>query len=158
MMANRSRLESTFPELARAVEGASAAQRRDAALAASALAVEQTGLRNVAVDAALQELRSNRTVDDSRRSELHALVEELDEAYWSMQELVESGAAAGSDAVAAFRQARAAASVAFATETDARTAALEGLYEAVAAIDDVAVVARATAPALGEPEPPEVRG
>lgn len=158
ILANQSRLESLSPELARAVEDASAAQRHDAALAASALAVEQTGLRNVAVDAALQELRGNGTVDDSRRSELYALVEELDEAYWDTQELVESGSAAGSDALSAFRQARAAASVAFATETGARTAALEGLYEAVAALDDVAAVVRATASALGEPEPPEFRG
>lgn len=140
------------------MEAASETQCRVAAIAASAVAVEQTGLRDVAVDAALQELRGNRTVDESRRSELHALVEELDEAYWDTQELVGPGSAAGSDAVAAFRLARAAASVAFATETDARRDALDGLYEAVAALDDVAVVVRVAAPALGEPEPPEFRG
>jgi hypothetical protein len=71
------------------------------------------------------------------RSEVKEVVERLDEKAFDMQDQVEAGKAEYDDYVRAFRRARAVASLEYALDPDAVTAAAESCYEAVAATDDV---------------------
>lgn len=143
-----SRLETLSPGLARAVGSAGEEQCRAAAIVGAALAAERTGLTARAAAEVLDALRDRGVVDADLRSAVDALVAELDEAQWDVQDRVDAGTAGVEDHLVAFRRARAASSVAFAADADARTAALEGLYEASAAVDDLDALLSAVLPVL----------
>jgi hypothetical protein len=70
------------------------------------------------------------------REALRALVEELDEAGWDLQDQIEEGAASDDDYLRAFGQARAASALYEATGNDAHLAALEAVYEARMVVGD----------------------
>lgn len=148
MRGKTSRLETVAPALVRSLGLAGEPQRRAAALAGATLAVERTGLTNVVVLKALDTLNAGGHVDAACSAALDGLLAELDEIAWSIQDQVDSGERSYEDYLVAFQRARAAASAAFAADADASTAALEGLYEADAAIDDLDALMAAVLPTL----------
>jgi hypothetical protein len=80
---------------------------------------------------------------------MQALVDELDEAAWEIQERVHSGRLPKDEYLQAFRKARAASAVAFALEPDPRTAALEAVCEAQSAAGDLSPVSAVVLDILG---------
>jgi hypothetical protein len=89
------------------------------------------------VPALFAALGEGRVGDSSERRAVNSLVEELDDLQWNVQDRVGAGEATPGEHLEAFARARAAASAAFAAEDDARSAAMEGFYEAATAIDDL---------------------
>ncbi|TCC54257.1 hypothetical protein E0H73_39600 [Kribbella pittospori] len=134
------RLETVDPGLVAMVDGASDATRRAVAAAAVALTREWTGLNDERVLALPAAVAEGRVGDCSERRAVNSLVEELDGVQWDVQDGVDAGDATAEEHLEAFSRARAAASVAFAADDDARSAALEGLYEAAMAIDDLGML------------------
>lgn len=133
------RLDSSSPLTAERLRNAGRDAQRHAAVSAAALVARVADLGQAVVGQAL-ELLNQGALDDVPRDQLAALVEELDEIAWSIQEAEEGNAS--DDYMAAFGRARAAAAVLFAADTDAETAALEAVYEAGSvAFDDAAVEA-----------------
>lgn len=130
------RLESVAPDLTQAVQAADAGARRAAAVRAAEIAVEMSGLENATVGEVLARLRGTDGVDVASRTALVSAVAYLDEAQWDLQDLVDEGKAAPAEHLVAFRRARAASAVAFASDPDPLVAALEGIYEASAAVED----------------------
>ena len=127
------RLETLAPGLVAALRTSSATMQRAASVAACEFAVRQSGADHPAVLAGVEKLRSAGTLSSKERAVLDDVVARLDDIYLTMQ----AGATPSTceDYVKVFRQARAAASVWFAGDDCALTAALESIYEASAAID-----------------------
>lgn len=142
------RLETVDPGLVALVEGAADDRRRGAALAAAEFARARSGLSNGRVETLLRLVGSGMVGDTAERRAVEAVVESLDERQWDLQDRVDAGDAAVADYLQAFAQARAASSAAFAADPDARVAALEALYEAHAAVDDLDGLRRAVIPTL----------
>jgi len=141
-----SRLSTIAPDLAAWLERQSRERLRGAAANAARLAVERTRLTDSRLDAALTVLRDGQFGRMPEQSGVQQLVDELDAAAWDLQDKAEVGAVPYQAYSAAFRRARAAASVGFALGSDALSAALEAVYEAHAATADLdAVQAAASA-------------
>jgi hypothetical protein len=107
------------------------------------LAVQRTTLHDPRIESALEALRDNRPVDAAERSEVKRLAEELDLYALDLAEKAEVGLASKQDSSAAFRLARAADSVVSALKPYALIAAVDAVYEACFATDDLDAV-RAT--------------
>jgi hypothetical protein len=131
-------LGQVAPELVNAVRAADNNRRRRATLAACELAVDLNDLRHqtVVVDA-LRALAEGASGNTSEHAAVNQLVERLDETAWSIQERVEANQVAQEEYLTAFKQARAVAAVAFAFASNSETAALEAMYEAYHATQDV---------------------
>lgn len=114
------------------------------------LALERTGLSDQRLDRAVEALSAGRLGDGAERSAVLALVEELDEAAWDLQDRVEAGTADHADYLREFARARAAAAVGFAFDRDALVASSEGLYEAFHAVGDASSLRRAVLGALDD--------
>jgi len=142
------RLETVDARLVALVEGASDDRRRRAALAAAEFAKVRTGLRDDSVDALLSAVGRGEVGDTEEHRAVVAVVESLDARQWELQDRVDAGDAAVEEHLRAFSVARAASAAAFAADGDARVAALEALYEAHAAVDDLDALLRAVTPAL----------
>jgi hypothetical protein len=126
------------PDLVDAVRSADDERRRRAALAGCRFAVERNGLaQEPAIADALRALTAGAVGDVPERQAVRELTEQLDNAAWAIQERVEAGEASDADYIATFKRARAAAAVEFAFEADAETAAMESLYEAHHATQDL---------------------
>jgi hypothetical protein len=135
-----SRLSTVAPDLAAWLEHQSPERLRGAAANAAHLAVEWTRLSEPRLDAALTVLRNGQFGRMAERAGVQQLVDELDAAAWDLHEKAEVGAVPYEAYSAAFRRARAAASVGFALGSDALSAALEAVYEAHAATADLDAV------------------
>ena len=135
------RLETVDRQLARKLAAAEPIALRQVAAAIAEYAVVQTGLHDPRADAALRQLRGE---EDSARadSELARWVEQLDERQWDIQDRVEAGDASPQEHLAAFSQARAAAALSAAFDSDPVVAAQEAAYEALAAVGDYDAVRR----------------
>jgi hypothetical protein len=143
-----SRLSTIAPDLVAWLEHQSRERLRGAAANAAHLAVERTRLTDPRLDAALTVLRNGQFGRTAEQSGVQQLVDELDADAWDLQEKAEVGTVPYQAYSAAFMRARAAASVGFALGSDALSAALEAVYEAHAATDDLdAVQAAASAEA-----------
>lgn len=143
------RLSTIAPDLAAWLERQSRERLRGAAANAAHLAVERTRLTDPRLDAALTALRNGQFGRMAEQSGVQQLVDELDAAAWDLQDKAEAGTVPYQAYSAAFRRARAAASVGFALGPDALSAALEAVYEAHAATADLnAVQAAASAEAV----------
>jgi hypothetical protein len=135
-----SRLSTIAPDLAAWLEHQSRQRLRAAAANAARLAVDRTRLTDPRLDAALTALRNGQFGRMAEQSGVQQLVDELDAAAWNLQEKAEVGTVPHQAYSAAFRRARAAASVGFALGSDALSAALEAVYEAHAATADLDAV------------------
>lgn len=143
-----SRLSNVAPDLAARLQGQTRERLRIAAATAAGLAAERARVTDQRLGAALTALRNDRFGDTAERSGVQRLTSELDEIAWDAQEKAEAGTVSRDAYLAAFRRARAAASVGFALDCDALNAALEAIYEAQAAVGDVNAVRAAVNAAL----------
>ena len=125
---------------------------RPIALATSEWALEQSDLSSPTVDAALSALREGRIGTSPERDALSALVDELDEIAWDIQDATELGDATESSYGEAFARARAASAVLSALDADPFRAAADSLYETQAAVGDLRGLLATLGPLL-EPEP-----
>jgi hypothetical protein len=123
------RLSTVAPDLADWLRRQPPERLRKAAVDAALLAVAQTQLTDPRLDAALTALRGGALGATAERLDVQQLTHELDVVAWTIQETATAGAAS--------RRARAAAAVGCALESDALSAALEGVYEAQAAVEDL---------------------
>ncbi|MDQ2816254.1 MAG: hypothetical protein M3Z75_31535 [Actinomycetota bacterium] len=103
-------------------------------------AVHKTQLTDPRLDAAIAVLRLGGKDSAAERSRVQQLTRDLDEIAWDIQDMAEAGTASPQDYFTAFERARAAASVGFALDPHALSAALEAVYEARFAVDDLAAV------------------
>lgn len=129
------RLETLSPEFVEKLSKASAASQRAAALAASQFAVSETKLDHPSIKEALDELQTMGFLTPGKKAELEALVEELDNKYFDLQDS-HPGEAISAEALLAFSQARAVAAVLSAATEAPFEAAAEAIYEAAAASDN----------------------
>jgi hypothetical protein len=134
-------------ELARLIEGWDGAARRRGLEAGVRLAVGRASLVDERVVEAWQAIAAGKLGERPERAAIVELVDELDQVAWDVQDEVSKGYARQEEYDEAFTKARAAAAVGYMFEVDARRAALESLYEAHYAIEDLpalrAVVAAA---------------
>jgi hypothetical protein len=145
-----SRLSTIAEDLAEQLSRQPAGRLRRVAAAAAGLAVERTQLLDPRLDVALAAVRGHDPAAVADRSQVLALAEELDDHAWEAQEQAEAGLLPEQAYVVAFALARAAATVGCALEPDALKAALESVYEAQAAVDDLAAIRGAVAAALAD--------
>jgi hypothetical protein len=104
------------------------------------LAVQRTELIDPILDAALAALRDGKYGDTYERSAVQHLTGELDVIAWETQKSAEEANSSMQPYYAAFVRARAAASVKCALDSDALNAALEAVYEAQAAVNDLTII------------------
>ncbi|XWK91154.1 MAG: hypothetical protein U7127_14220 [Phormidium sp.] len=134
------RLELLDRDLSTLLEKASISQQRNAALIASQFAIERTNLNDPIVEQGLKAIELGNFGDESLREKIEALVNQLDEIQWDLQEKMDAGETDLSTYLGAFQQARSANSLYFALDADAFNAATESIYEADAATDDLAAL------------------
>jgi hypothetical protein len=132
----RTRLDTLAPDLDVALRDAPAERRVSAGWLAARWAVDRTGLRNQAVDAALAGVAGE---------DLTALADDLDRRYFDLQEAAETDSATERASHAASSMARAVSAVAFAK----RGEAVEAVYEAGHATGDWAGLRALLASELG---------
>lgn len=133
----RARLDYVSSDLTRLLQNADAAQLRRVATAVASLAVDRTGLCDPRSQAAQATIEQGTLGEPRQRTEVQQLAEELDLAAWDMQDRVDSGNASRSSYLHAFAVARAASALYFALNADPLTAAMEAMYEANAATNDL---------------------
>ncbi len=143
-----SRLSTVAVDLVHQLESLPPGVLRLVAADAASIAVERTQLADPRLRLGLEALSASDSGMASARRAVEQLTQELDERAWDIQELVDAGAASEEAYVEAFRQARAAAAVGYALNPDPRTAALESVYEAQAALVDLGAVRMAVAIAI----------
>jgi len=130
-----SRLSTLCPDLDAAICSAPHDRRLQAAWAAAQWAIHHTGLSHPAISAANI---------GGPTAAIAALVGELDDQYFELQELCDEGECSKEKVLAAFGRARAANALEFAV----RGEAAEAVYEAAVCCDDVSDLRRAVAEAL----------
>ena len=128
-------LESALPGLSARLDRASSEQQRAAALAAARMATMRAGLADLRIEAANQAVGTDRFGNSPERDAIEALLEELDNAAWILQEAA-GGGASNPVYLLAFRKARAAGALWSAMDEDPLRAAIEAIYEAHHAIAD----------------------
>ena len=133
------RLQTVLPDLVEYLERLPEPRLRTVAEAVVIAALRAAGLSEVRVERALEALRARAYGDSEQRASVEALADELDEAAWAVQERMDAGEPNEAEYSAAFRRARAAASLWFALDSDPLAAALEASYEAQAAADEATV-------------------
>jgi hypothetical protein len=143
-----SRLSTVAIDLVHQMEGLSGRVLRRVAAESAALAVARTQLIDPRLEAALQALNASGAQAPATQRIVGQLTNELDEVAWHIRDLVEVGAASQDAYEEAFRKARAAAAVGYALDPDPRASAFEAVYEAQAAVVDLAAVRMAVAFAI----------
>ena len=132
-------LRQTAGELASRIEVAGAEQLRRISSAIAHAAVERSGLSHPLITEALRHLSLSAQPRSELRPRVQSLAEQLDADYLVLKQPYEEREDAGKtepEVRAAFARARAASAVAAALGSDARAAAAETAYEAIAATDD----------------------
>jgi hypothetical protein len=129
------RLQSIAPDVADAVTRAPSHKRRAAAIAAASQAVKISQLESSVAMQALDVLGAGGQLADSINDQLKALLTQLDDEYFNLQDEGKEQAS-----LERFGKARAVASVLYAAGADAAESASESIYEATATIDDPAAV------------------
>jgi hypothetical protein len=143
-----SRLSTVDAVLAGKLEGQPPSQLRKAACIAALLAVKHTKLADSRLDAALAAVRYGTSGGPAECSSADHVTGELDEIAWDTQDKVDEGTLSYEAYREAFGRARAAAAVGFALKADPFEAALEGIYEAQAALGDLDAIRAAVHGAL----------
>jgi hypothetical protein len=142
------RLDTIDATLASRLAQATPEQQRAAAAEAALLAASVTRLSGDVVEAASTALRQRRT-DAGLRQQLDELTERLDDDGFDLQEQVDNGQATAQQYEAAFARARATSALSYALTEDAEEAAIESIYEAHAAVGDIARLHQVVDPILG---------
>ena len=130
------RLETVSRDLVEKLRHSTASKQRAAALAACKFAVTKADVVQAAVTEALETIQKSATLSVQQKAALDALVAQLDEEYFQLQEAAEDGRASTDDYLKVFGQARAVAALMFAGGDVPFDAATEAIYEATATTDD----------------------
>lgn len=128
------RLETVSVDLMALLRQAGPSQRRAAALAACAYAVESAKVHDSVVLSVLGELNSGRGVSASQIDDVKKLAEQADEQYFDLHEASDSSEDNGY--LAAFSRARALSALLFAVDEESLHSSSESIYEAIAAVDN----------------------
>jgi hypothetical protein len=139
-MGERTRLGIIFPDLEKDLKRLSPAGLRDVAAAAAREATRIIGIANTTVEEGIAALAGAHYGDPSLTGRLRSLVEELDGIQWDLQDGVDEGRKEKAAQSKAFREARAVNALYYALQANPLEAALEALYEAHAAIQDVPTI------------------
>lgn len=123
-----------------ALSGVDGAARRRVRIGVATWVAQRVNLRDERIMIGLAALSGNEVIPDGTRLAIRQLADELDEAAWDKQDLVETGAATEAEYETAFGLARAATAVLFALDDVDADAAAETCYEAQAAVDDISEV------------------
>jgi hypothetical protein len=130
----RSRLDTVDPKLAADLTKLSSAAQRRVSIEVARLAVEHTELTDAVVKHALTLLERSAGPNADVEPALESVVDNLDQLAFDLNDRAEANQANDVDYEHAFGQARAAAAVAAAFDPDSLHAALEAVYEALAAL------------------------
>jgi len=130
------RLETLAPKLVQRLRRASPPKQRAAALAACEFAIKKAHLRCACVERALNILRSGGGLSASHQSELEALMSNLDNEYFELQDAAEQGRTTSENYLQKFVQARADSALLFASKDDSFEASSEATHEAAATVND----------------------
>lgn len=130
------RLETVAKDLAARLRTATPSQQRAASLVACQLALQAAPMDTSVVSAAVEELRDQGVLSIQRVTELNALVAQLDQAYFDLQDRSEDEPDLQPKALRLFGQARAVSALSLAGGGDALAAAMEAIYEASVTVDD----------------------
>lgn len=149
------RLASCAPELATALTArrGNGPLLRHVAHQISEAAVAAVSLEDERIAAALGGLASRRVASTAERAAVLALVEELDDAAWALQERAGEESSDNNDYRATFARARTAAAVWSALDPDPLEAALEAAYEAQAASGNLSATQAVILSLLVDPAP-----
>jgi hypothetical protein len=146
------RLEVVAPELARLVYSANPRSLRELAISVSRLAVERTRLEDPAAIAALRALEEGRFADSRERRAVEALANKLDLMQGKLRDRVNAGEIElKSEQLSTFRQARATLALFFALDPDSLIAAVESMYEAHAAVQDLPLLQKVVLSVVSAP-------
>jgi hypothetical protein len=129
------RLETLSADLAAKLRRASPAKQYAACVAACELAVAKTKIEHPLVDELFRQVRVGHVFTPQEKAAIDALVAQLDEKYFDLQEAAEAGKAPATDYLRAFEKARAVAALSFAGD-HTPDAVAEAIYEAAAAVGD----------------------
>jgi hypothetical protein len=134
------RLSTVAVDLVELLQAQRPARLRRAAADVARLAVQRTQLVDLRIDSALAALHDGNFGDSDAHSAVQQLTKELDMNAWELQRVAEENGSSMQPYYAAFARARAAASVKCALYSDSLSAALEAVYEAQAAVEDLEAV------------------
>jgi hypothetical protein len=129
------RLDTIAPDLVHRLKSASTHELREINRRVVGAALAKTNLQEPRIEAALAALQASRFGQSTDQTALSQLESELDNLGWDEQERMWQHAASKDDYDRAFARARAVSALRFALERDPLTAALQGVYEAIAATD-----------------------
>lgn len=136
------RLETISPELAAQLALATEEQRRVLVLAACRSAVQESGLDNDGINAALASMQQRQPMAADGVARITAIAQSLDDMYLAMEEGADE-ARVSSDRLMQFSQARAAFAVAYGVQALSLQSDMEAIYEAAMAVESPADAARA---------------
>jgi hypothetical protein len=131
------RLGRIAPDLVERVLRATGDVQREISLDACRHAIAAAGLSDPVVHAGLRCAERGKYGDTAARAAVRDLMGALDETAWGIQEQVDEGGADEATYLTAFTKARAANALFYALDSDPATGALEALYEANVASDDL---------------------
>jgi hypothetical protein len=134
------RLSTVAVDLVELLQAQPPARLRRTAADVARLVVQRTQLVDLRIDSALAALHDGSFGDSDAYSAVQQLTKELDIIAWELQKVAEENGSSPEPYRAAFARARAAASVKSALFYDPLSAALEAVYEAQAAINDLQVI------------------
>src|SRR5215471_9210009 len=129
------RLDTEAPELVHRLKGASRRELREISKRVVGAALRKTDLHELRIDAALKALQGSRFGESPELAALGQLESELDNLAWDEQQRMWQGAAEDDDYGRAFARARAVSALQYALGPDPLWAALQVVYEAIAATD-----------------------
>jgi hypothetical protein len=109
---------------------------REVARAVAVAAAGDNPIDDPRLDAAIAALGADGATDTTVRTELDALVCELDQRAWDIQDEIEQGRATEEEYLHAFDRARVAAAAFWALDSNPAVAALESAYEAHMVLPD----------------------
>ena len=124
------------PRLAAACDSAGEPGLRTMAEIGARIAVSETGLASPAVNDAVAALLAGRFGPGPVRDSLAAFVAELDSEAFDLEDAIADGQATEDEYLVVFQRARSATSLMWSLHEDAKTAAGNALYEAIAALGE----------------------
>jgi hypothetical protein len=128
------RLETLSLDLAAELRRATPAKQRAAVLAACDFAISRAGVEEPDAKTMLCQLQAGKEIRPQQRKQIDALVSDLDDEYFHLQEAAEQGQASEQAYLRQFAKARAVAALSFACNEDSYEAATEGIYEAAISV------------------------
>lgn len=130
------RLETLSKDLSKKIKQATSQKKIELIFTACDFAIKKSQINHPLLDKILKEIKANREISQSEKSELEKVAYELDNKYFDLQEASENGLASTEDYLEAFSKARAVFALLFAFNEDLTMAVSEVIYEASSTIDD----------------------